>query len=71
MGNICAESQGKFDTVCLERPKTVSVENSCPDTFMGISTSRCAKNASPSKSSPFVIELRELGSAQYHGSRPL
>ena len=55
MGNICAESQGKFDIVCLGKSKSVSVEHSCPDKFRGISPSKCAKNATPSRSSPFSL----------------
>ena len=35
MGNTCAESQGKFDIVCFGKPKTVSVEHSCPERFNG------------------------------------
>ena len=71
MGNICAESHGKFDIVCFGKPKTVSVEHPCPDIFVGMSPSRCAKNATPSKSPPIVTELRELGSTQYQGSRSM
>ena len=53
MGNICAESQWKFDIVCLGKPKTVSVEYSCPDTFVGINPFKMCQKRYAVKVVPF------------------
>ena len=71
MGNICAKPQGKFDIVCLGKSKSVSVEHFMSRQIQGNKPFKICQKRYAVKIVPSVSELRELGSAQYHGSRPL